>query len=180
MYITTRFPHPPSPDASANGLGGEPSESSSSVQSTGRFGLSRRSQSGGKGGQPMSLTREQFCPDAQGAVLRALVVALQQGDSLVRRTALDLLVDCFPLPTTDPPPIASPNKAENATGRKASESKATVVAPTAGGGWADAEPLFSDANFTELLCAALSLLPLREWSLTRRVRLWVFAAQVRA
>ena len=46
----------------------------------------------------LAVTRAQFCPDATGSVLRALLIALQQGDSLLRRTALELLVTHFPLP----------------------------------------------------------------------------------
>ena len=41
---------------------------------------------------------------------------------------------------------------------------------SAAASWADVAPLFTDDGFVELLCAALSLLPQREWALTRRVR----------
>ena len=44
------------------------------------------------------LSRAAFCPDAQGTVIKAILVSLQHGDSLVRRTALELLNNHFPLP----------------------------------------------------------------------------------
>ena len=48
----------------------------------------------GRGGSStrMNISRAAFCPDARRTVIRALIVALQQGDSLVRRTALEMLL----------------------------------------------------------------------------------------
>ena len=92
-------------------------------------------------------TRAQFCPDAEGTVLCSLIVALHQGDTLVRRTALDLIVSYFPLSSRE---------------------------DGSGDGSTRIDPLFNESGFTRLLRAALELLQLREWALTRRVLLWVF------
>ena len=83
-YITTRFPTPGADaDDGAGGLG----ETSKGVATTSSARL--------------AVPPELFCPDAEGTVLRSLVVALQRGDSLVRRTALELLVNHFPLPAPE-------------------------------------------------------------------------------
>ena len=64
-----------------------------------RFPVGAAPAAGDDGGR-LSVSRAAFCPDSHGGVLRSLVVALQQGDTLVRRTALELLVHHFPLPRT--------------------------------------------------------------------------------
>ena len=61
-------------------------------------GSARGSSRGSANHGRLTVSRAQFCPDATGCVIRSLVVALQQGDALVRRTALELLVTHFPLP----------------------------------------------------------------------------------
>ena len=99
-YITTRFPTPGADaDDGSGGLG----ETSKGVATTSSARL--------------AVPPELFCPDAEGTVLRSLVVALQRGDSLVRRTALELLVNHFrcphpraPRPPRTPPPPPPPVK----------------------------------------------------------------------
>ena len=105
-YITTRFPTPGADaDDGSGGLG----ETSKGVATTSSARL--------------AVPPELFCPDAEGTVLRSLVVALQRGDSLVRRTALELLVNHFPLPAPGAPrpprtpPLLPPPVATTATTR---------------------------------------------------------------
>mgnify|MGYP003684222091 CR=1 FL=1 len=150
----------------------------------------------------MNVSRRAFCPDAQGTVLRSLVVALQQGDTLVRRTALELLVTHFPLPASPFTEgvatgdcglsgkvmdaaglwLVSPSKARSAPEQGEEHGQAGVaLGPTtpalqinAVSGENDDDALFSVDDFISLLRVALTLLPLREWALSRRVLLWLF------
>jgi hypothetical protein len=211
-YINLRFPTAPGPLGSpspaaaagtpnANTGGGTSGVTAAGGSSgagggcgAGPSGAGTSSTPGGDAGERLPVSRRAFCPDAQGAVLRSLIVALQQGDSLVRRTALELLVTHFPLPagppTAEERPIGAMGRMMDAAGlgmlsptrdtaASGGKSRAPPQTPAANGSRltklnGDNEQLFSNEDFTTLLRVALTLLPLCEWSLSRRVLFWVF------